>query len=514
MTEKVNREPYTKLPEFDHLTVHDSRFHFDDQLFISIGKELWPNATIRRTRNEQELATAIADPKSLTGDVGMVNNGFNALDHHQDTKERRTVRIDGKMVEKVPYAAAGLMWKYYGDLYLQKKHPELGKEERNMTHALIDKQYMALHDTVDNNDPPEVADKVNAGDVMGVSGRAFKQVQSYRPTWIDQPMPEGSPLDGAGKIDHKTLERQDAQFLKALPITTEFFDKIQTAAIKTVKDYDKGKPTPEKEQAFLRDLDNSDKIRMDLSEAHEWLTGATQERVQEVANSRPSINRRDKRIALVEEHRDKLKNAGDLAAKDPRWAKEFEGIPKESLAKMAVITGNYDLPWRSMVKRNGTDDPDQNQYHFALGLNPDGNVNIIPYNYDTGIRLPTPWGGKERDELQKITGVKDAEFTHTSGFVGSAGSWRGAAQMAAEAIRVHEFGSGHEAVVTRLKDRTLSVEPKGEKRLPSSLRFTTFGKDQEQTATEEESEKPKRTFPKKTSRNGARKRQRTVAQEQ
>lgn len=61
-------------------------------------------------------------------------------------------------------------------------------------------------------------------------------------------------------------------------------------------------------------------------------------------------------------------------------------------------------------------------------------VNTSLNSFESRRRLPEPWAGKEGQELANITGVADAVFCHSAGFLAIAGSKEGALSLAKLAI--------------------------------------------------------------------------------
>lgn len=90
-----------------HMVVHDGSFHADDVMACAIVKEyaVRNNKRLRITRTRDESSIAHAD---IVADVGNVYDPTTLrFDHHQP--EGAGVRTNG-----IPYASAGLVWKYFG----------------------------------------------------------------------------------------------------------------------------------------------------------------------------------------------------------------------------------------------------------------------------------------------------------------------------------------------------------------------------------------------------------------
>jgi uncharacterized UPF0160 family protein len=67
-------------------------------------------------------------------------------------------------------------------------------------------------------------------------------------------------------------------------------------------------------------------------------------------------------------------------------------------------------------------------------------VQIAEGFYDSRTHFPSTWGGKTPEELQKITGVSDAEFCHIGRWLVSAGSKEGVLKMVQLALKEIEEG--------------------------------------------------------------------------
>lgn len=78
---------------------------------------------------------------------------------------------------------------------------------------------------------------------------------------------------------------------------------------------------------------------------------------------------------------------------------------------------------------------------FYIYINPRGNwaVETVPISKDTTktkVSLPKKWRGKRDADLAKVSGVPDAVFCHSTGFLGGAKSKNGAIRMAELAIKI------------------------------------------------------------------------------
>ena len=69
------------------------------------------------------------------------------------------------------------------------------------------------------------------------------------------------------------------------------------------------------------------------------------------------------------------------------------------------------------------------------------NVKAIPPtrgDFGQRVSLPEAWGGLEKAELAKVSGVPDAVFAHPARFICGAGSREGALKMAQLALQIDE----------------------------------------------------------------------------
>lgn len=84
------------------IATHNGKFHADDVFGVSLLKQLYPDATVVRSRDEAVLASA-----DIVLDVGGRYNADEGLfDHHQ--------RDAGERANGILYSAFGLLWQHYG----------------------------------------------------------------------------------------------------------------------------------------------------------------------------------------------------------------------------------------------------------------------------------------------------------------------------------------------------------------------------------------------------------------
>ncbi|HPN67069.1 MAG TPA: MYG1 family protein [bacterium] len=87
------------------IATHDGRFHADELLAIAIMGDIFPNEKIEVERCSRKNVSADADYRIDVG--GKFDPATNNFDHH--IKGWSEKRENG-----IPYASAGLVWKYFG----------------------------------------------------------------------------------------------------------------------------------------------------------------------------------------------------------------------------------------------------------------------------------------------------------------------------------------------------------------------------------------------------------------
>lgn len=84
------------------IATHNGKFHADDVFGVSLLKQLYPDATVVRSRDESVL-----DSADIVLDVGgRYNPAEGRFDHHQ--------RDAGERSNGILYSAFGLLWQEYG----------------------------------------------------------------------------------------------------------------------------------------------------------------------------------------------------------------------------------------------------------------------------------------------------------------------------------------------------------------------------------------------------------------
>ena len=99
-----------------------------------------------------------------------------------------------------------------------------------------------------------------------------------------------------------------------------------------------------------------------------------------------------------------------------------------------IIVLEHSLPWKSVLSQKKEPvyviHPDQNTGEWVIAC-----VILNPRSDKYRKLLPKAWGGKKKEELEKITGVKGAEFVHTKLFIGKAWTKEAAVAMAEKALK-------------------------------------------------------------------------------
>lgn len=129
------------------IVTHDGKFHADEVLAVAVMLELFPDAEVIRTRDQEVVDAALNCETSIVIDVG-----GGAFDHHH--KDFNLRRMNGDL-----YSSAGLVWKIYGESYVYKMMsgygctPDLVEEIAKV----IDDRFIRYVDRHDNGNYPDQA---------------------------------------------------------------------------------------------------------------------------------------------------------------------------------------------------------------------------------------------------------------------------------------------------------------------------------------------------------------------
>ena len=104
-------------------------------------------------------------------------------------------------------------------------------------------------------------------------------------------------------------------------------------------------------------------------------------------------------------------------------------------AKGRIIYLEKYVPWQRCVCMEDVED----RFLFVVYPSNRGGYNVqsvptSPESFEMRQGLPQIWRGLRGEELRLLTGIEDAEFVHSAGFIGGAGSLQGALMMAEKAI--------------------------------------------------------------------------------
>lgn len=172
-----------------HLITHSGGFHADELLSSVLLARLFPQATLRRTRDRQWITPA---PDKIIYDVG---GDFDAeaqiFDHHQRPSP---LREDGQ-----PFSSFGLIWAQYGRSYLAAM--EVPAQDVETIHVAFDTKFVLPIDLLDNGAmEPSVAGPLSILTLPSLLG-------SLKPVF-DDPSPTAD----------------DDAFFSALPIARSFIE--------------------------------------------------------------------------------------------------------------------------------------------------------------------------------------------------------------------------------------------------------------------------------------------------
>lgn len=121
-----------------HLITHSGGFHADELLSSAVLTRLFPEAQLKRSRDQLWVTPA---PDKIIYDVGgLYDVEAQIFDHHQ---RPGPLRNDGQ-----PFSSFGLIWAHYGRDYLVKMN--FPAEEIEVVHAKFDLEFVLPIDLLDN----------------------------------------------------------------------------------------------------------------------------------------------------------------------------------------------------------------------------------------------------------------------------------------------------------------------------------------------------------------------------
>ncbi len=172
-----------------HLITHSGGFHADELLSSVILTQLFPRATLLRSR---DVAWISPGEGKIIYDVGRdYDVAAGIFDHHQ---RPNPLRDDGQ-----PYSSFGLIWRHFGKDYLRSLDVPEGDVEE--IHASIDSGFVLPIDLLDNGAlEPSVA-----GPLAGLTLPVL--LESLKPAF-----------------DARDPQTDDAAFMAALPVARAFVE--------------------------------------------------------------------------------------------------------------------------------------------------------------------------------------------------------------------------------------------------------------------------------------------------
>lgn len=113
--------------------------------------------------------------------------------------------------------------------------------------------------------------------------------------------------------------------------------------------------------------------------------------------------------------------------------KEVKETYKKAKDKKIIVL-EHPMAWKSILSQKKEPvfvvHPDNNTGEWVLAC-----VIKNPRSHEYRKLLPRSWSGKTKGELQKVTGVKDAEFCHIKRYIAKAWTREGAVAMAKVALK-------------------------------------------------------------------------------
>lgn len=122
---------------------HSGSFHADEVLGVSVLRTVFAAQGIETQLMRSRDAAVLAECDYLVDVGGVYDVAAHRFDHHQKGFAER--RDSG-----LPYAGAGLVWRTYGAAFVQAVHPQASAEMAETVAQIIDSQFIAWADAVDN----------------------------------------------------------------------------------------------------------------------------------------------------------------------------------------------------------------------------------------------------------------------------------------------------------------------------------------------------------------------------
>ena len=181
-----------------HLVTHSGGFHADELLSTVVLSQLFPKATLVRSRDAEMTSPGAG---KLIYDVGRAYDAAAGIfDHHQ---RPNPLRPDGQ-----PYSSFGLIWAHFGRAFLQGL--AVPDADIEALHLAIDESFVLPIDLLDNG----AMEPSGAGPLAGL----------LLPTLLETLKPV---------FDDRGPGRDDAAFQAALPVARAFLEAaVRTKAAK------------------------------------------------------------------------------------------------------------------------------------------------------------------------------------------------------------------------------------------------------------------------------------------
>lgn len=200
-----------------HLVTHSGGFHADELLSSVVLTQLFPQATLLRSRDKQWITPA-AD--KIIYDVG---GDFNAeaqiFDHHQRPSPLRE--------DDQPYSSFGLIWAQYGRAYLAAM--SVPEADIDAIHTTFDTKFVLPIDLLDNGAiEPSVAGPLSILTLPALLGSLKPVFDDNSPTADDDAFFNALPI---ARSFVEALVRNLAAKARAQTIVMEAIERAGTSSI-------------------------------------------------------------------------------------------------------------------------------------------------------------------------------------------------------------------------------------------------------------------------------------------
>lgn len=188
------------------LVTHSGRFHADDLLAYAVLSDLFPNATLIRSRSHEQ------GPNTLMFDIGRDYDAeAMVFDHHQENQPLRD--------NDIPYSSFGLIWKHFGKDWLA--HHALTVRD---LHGRLDRSFVTAIDKMDNGLPATKAKEphplalpkmLNGFNALPDSDAAFKHASRIaKEILLGQALTLGAEIENTASVKHALQNRIDPRWME------------------------------------------------------------------------------------------------------------------------------------------------------------------------------------------------------------------------------------------------------------------------------------------------------------